>query len=78
MGTPVKSADFSRGNTNKLVNKIDGQLKVISDNVKVAAEASERHAGRLLWATWALAFATLVLVAVTRVRAYTVWFTHAG
>lgn len=65
--------DRSAGNTNKLAN----ELRAISENFKAAAEASDRHAGRLVWATWALALATLALVAVTGVHAYIAWCSHA-
>lgn len=42
----------------------------ISDAVKNASEASDRHARGLVQATWLLVFATVALVAVTGIHAY--------
>lgn len=49
---------------------VDDATARMSKEIDKAAEASERHARSLVRATWALAFATVVLVLITAVNLY--------
>ena len=51
-------------------SQLTQSLDRLTDAVAKAAAASERYARRLMWATWTLVFATLVLAAVTIAERY--------
>jgi hypothetical protein len=51
-------------------DKIVGGMKDHRDALEAAAKASDRYAGRLVCATWALVGATILLVIVTGVLVY--------
>jgi len=58
--------DQTPGHGNELTQSLDR----LADALGKAAAASERHAKRLVWATWTLVLATLVLAAVTIAERY--------
>ena len=58
--------DQTPGQGNQLTQSLDR----LADALAKAAAASERYARRLMWATWTLVFATLVLAAVTVAERY--------
>ena len=49
---------------------VDAATDRMSKAVDKASDASERHAKSLVRATWALVFATIVLVVVTAIHVY--------
>lgn len=57
---------------------VDDATDRMSKAVDKASEASERHAKSLVHATWALVFATIVLVAVTAFHVYVAATAGAG
>jgi hypothetical protein len=58
--------DQTPGQGSRLTQSLDR----LADALAGAAAASERYARRLMWATWTLVFATLVLAAVTVAERY--------
>ena len=58
--------DQTPGQGDQLTQSLDR----LADALAKAAAASERYAKRLMWATWTLVFATLVLAAVTVAERY--------
>lgn len=51
-------------------NSLTQSLDRLAEALAKAAAASERYARRLMWATWTLVLATLVLAAVTIAERY--------
>jgi len=49
---------------------VDRSTDQMAESIAKASEASERHAKSLVWATWALVLATIVLVVVTGVSLF--------
>jgi len=58
--------DQTPGQGSQLTQSLDRLAEALAK----AAAASERYARRLMWATWTLVFATLVLAAVTIAERY--------
>ncbi len=63
-----RTAEFVTKSMDKNIGALVASLDKNSEAATRAAIAAERHARGLVFATWALAFATIALVIVTLIR----------
>ena len=65
LGTNDRSERIAALVQTELSGRLVGSLNAHASALKDAADASDKYAGRLVWATWALVLASVVLIIVT-------------